>query len=186
MIIKEQILVTGKEGRPHKRAIAEILEAIRQSEIVIPPIRNGNGVKPVKNGVMGSLLSRGWTHEQPMDLAGMRAKPLDAFKKFNRLRVGFEWETGNISSTFRALMKLYKGLLEDELDYGILVLPSFDFYYYLTDRIGNIRELRPYISVYQKIQVDSKKAVKIIVVEHDRIDEEATPLEKGTDGRARV
>lgn len=185
MIIKKQILVTGKEGRPHKRALQEILESIKISRIVIPPIKNGNGVKPVKNGVMGSLLAKGWTHEQPMNLEGMRAKPLDAYKKFNRLRVGFEWETGNISSTFRALMKLYKGLLEDELDYGILVLPSYEFYYFLTDRVGNFRELSPYISVYRKIQIDDTKSLKIIVVEHDEIDDASSPLEKGTDGRAK-
>lgn len=186
MIIKEEILVTGKELKTHKNVTNEICAAIKKAKIIIPPIKNGNGVKPIKEDVMSYLVKKGWTQEQPMDLEGMKAKPLDAYKKFEKLRVGFEWETGNISSTFRALMKLYKGLIEDKIDYGILALPSHDFYYYLTDRVGNIRELRPYLSVYQRIQVEKQKSLKIIVVEHDSIDEKAKPIAKGTDGRAKV
>lgn len=186
MIIKEEILVTGKELRSHKNVTIEVCEAIKKAKIIIPPFKNGNGVKPIKHDVMEFLVKKGWTQERPMDLEGMRAKPLDAYKEFKSLRVGLEWETGNISSTFRALMKLYKGLIEDKIDYGILALPSHEFYYYLTDRVGNIRELRPYLSVYQKIQVENQKSLKIIVIEHDSISENARPIPKGTDGRAKV
>ena len=117
-----------------------------------------------------------------MDLEGMRAKPLDAFKKFETLRVGFEWETGNISSSFRALMKLIKGLVEDELDFGVHVVPSRAFYNYLTDRVGNIREIEPYLNVFSRIRVPAGKSLLILVVEHDLEDIKAKLIPKGLDG----
>ena len=185
MIIKKEIILVGKESNHHKVAIKEVRSAISAVTIIIPPIKKGNGVKPIKNNVMSKLKDLAWTHEHPIDLEGMRSKPLDAYKNFKNFRIGFEWETGNISSTFRSLMKLFKGLIENQLDYGILVLPSREFYKYLTDRTGNIREIEPYFSVYRRIRISDNKTLKIIVVEYDSLDKNASRIPKGTDGRAR-
>ena len=185
MIIKKEILLIGKESKHHDIITKEVRSAISRARIVIPPIKKANGVKPIKKDVMSNLNSLGWKHEHPIPLENMRSKPLDAYKKFKNFRVGFEWETGNISSTFRSLMKLFKGLIENQLDYGILALPSHEFYKYLTDRVGNIKEIEPYFSVYRRIKISDKKTLKIIVVEYDSLDKNASPIPKGTDGRAR-
>lgn len=112
----------------------------------------------------------------------MNAKPLDACKSFGDLRVGFEWETGNVSSSFRALMKLIKGLVEDQVDLAVHVLPSRALYNFLTDRIGNVTELKPYFSVFSRIAIPEKKALLILVIEYDSLDPHAPLIPKGDDG----
>ena len=79
-------------------------------------------------------------------------------------------------------MKLIKGLDEDQLDLGVHVVPSRDFYNFLTDRVGNITELLPYLSVFGKIKLGPKKALAIIVVEYDELDKKAKLIPKGLDG----
>jgi hypothetical protein len=180
VVIKYWVL--GTESGQYKTAVSEIETAIEKTRLVINPTKKGNGVKPIKNGVIDKLKRAEWSDEHPMDLEGMRAKPLDAFKKVGSIKVGFEWETGNISSSFRALMKLIKGLIEGELDLGVHVLPSKAFYNFLTDRVGNITELEPYLSVFGKIQIPIKKSLLIVVVEHDAEDTKVPLIPKGLDG----
>jgi hypothetical protein len=55
-----------------------------------------------------------------------------------------EWETGNISSSHRAINKMALGILKDILIGGVLILPTRKMYSYLTDRVGNFPELAPY------------------------------------------
>lgn len=181
MKIVETIILHGNADA-FKEAIKEIEVAINKSKIIIPPIAKGNGVKPIKVETTKFLQKNGWDLEHRMDLEGMRAKPLDAYKNFDKFKVGFEWETGNISSSFRALMKLYKAVLEYKIDLGVHVLPSREFYNYLTDRVGNISEMNPYLNVYKRIELPKKSCVIIIVVEHDKLDPEAPPIPKGLDG----
>ncbi len=171
-------------GDPIKFSIAfsEVEKAIKNSKIVIPPKKKGNGVKPIKTKTVTILKNDGWKEEHKMDLEGMRAKPLDAYKDFKRYRVGFEWETGNISSSFRALMKLYKAVIENQVELGIHVLPSRAFYNYLTDRVGNITEMLPYLDIYKRVQLPKNTCIVILVVEHDKLDEKVPPIPKGRDG----
>lgn len=185
MKIVSRYWVLGTDSGHYKTALSEIENAIQKTRIVIQPTKKANGVKPIKDGVIEHLKGLGWSDEHPMNLEGMRAKPLDAHKKLGSLRVGFEWETGNISSSFRALMKLIKGLIEDELDLGVHVLPSRAFYNYLTDRVGNITELEPYLSVFGRIQIPEGKSVLIVVVEHDLEDKSAKVIPKGLDGMSK-
>lgn len=181
MKIIETITLDGDPAR-FNAALKELKIAIESAKIIIPPIKKGNGVKPIKLGVTKYLVQEGWKAEHKMNLEGMRAKPLDAFKDFKKYKVGFEWETGNISSSFRALMKLYKAILQNEIDLAIHVLPSRAFYNYLTDRVGNITEMNPYLEVYKRIELPKNTCILIIVVEHDAIDPKAKPIPKGKDG----
>ncbi len=186
MRITEEIIVIGTLTSDHNLALSEIRTAIVNSKIILNPTKKGNGVKPIKNGVVAQLKKMGWTDEHPMDLAMMRSKPLDGYKRHGDLRVGFEWETGNISSSFRALMKLIKGLDENQIDLGVHVLPSRAFYNFLTDRVGNITELLPYLGSFAKIKINSTKTLIILVVEHDSLNEKAKLIPKGLDGMSLV
>lgn len=72
----------------------------------------GNGVKPIKLGLMEELQRQGWKLEEPLDIAILK-KPgkLDAVLYTDYGPVALEWETGNISSSHRALNKMALGLL---------------------------------------------------------------------------
>ena len=185
MKIIETIILHGSQSH-FSDAFDEIEAAIKSAQIVIPPIKKGNGVKPIKNETMQLLKNSGWSAEHKLDLEGMRAKPLDAYKHFANFRVGFEWETGNISSSFRALMKLYKSVIEKKTEVGVLVLPTREFYKYLTDRVGNVSEMLPYLDIYKRIQLPAKTCMAIIVVEYDKLDENQPPIPKGLDGMSKA
>jgi hypothetical protein len=95
-----------------------------------------------------------------------------------------EWETGNISSSHRAVNKMVLGLYKKILVGAALVVPSRNLYPWLTDRIGNFTELSPYFELWKAIPL-SNAVMHIFVVEHDVVDKSAPLIPKGTDGRAR-
>lgn len=144
----------------------------------------GNGVKPIKTGLMAELKRRGWKLEEPLDIATVkRPGKLDAVLYGNRGAVAVEWETGNISSSHRALNKMALGLLKEVLAAGVLIVPSRDLYKYLTDRVGNIDELEPYLDLWRSLPCE-EGVLEIVVVEHDAESTRVRRIPKGTDGRA--
>ena len=146
----------------------------------------GNGVKPIKDGLMYRLERRGWQLEKAMDIATViRPGKLDAVFDCEAGPVAVEWETGNISSSHRALNKMCLGLMKGLLVGGVLVVPSRDFYKFLTDRVGNISELRPYLDLWSSIKCDNG-ILEIIVVEYDDTSFDVPRIKKGTDGRALI
>jgi hypothetical protein len=58
------------------------------------------------------------------------------------------------------------GLLKRKLAGGTLIVPSRELYAYLTDRVGNISELEPYLDFWRTVPC-CNGLLQIIVVEHD-------------------
>lgn len=145
----------------------------------------GNGVKPIKNGFIKNLIMNGWKAEEPLDIA-TRIKPgnLDAVLYSDEGTIALEWETGNISSSHRALNKLALGLIKGAISAGILVMPSRKLYRFLTDRIGNISEIEPYLDLWRSLNCKNG-ILEIIVIEHDSESFDVPRIPKGTDGRSR-
>lgn len=105
----------------------------------------GSGVKPIKDAFMAKLQTYGWDLETKVDIATVKIPgPLDATCRVGKKLFAVEWETGNISSSHRAVNKMALGILKSLLIGGILILPTRDLYQYLTDRVGNLPELEPY------------------------------------------
>ena len=145
----------------------------------------GNGVVPIKIPCIASLERSGWMTERlpPLDKGVIHPGDLDALYKGESGYIGFEWETGNISSSHRAINKLLLTMQLGGLIGGFLVVPSNNLKVYLTDRIGNIGELRPYISLWSSIPI-KEGVLRIEVVEHDATSLDVPKIPKGTDGRA--
>lgn len=148
--------------------------------------KQGNGVKPIKNAFIDMLTDLGWKDEKCVENKSMRSRKIDTSLRLpNNKFFGVEWETGNISSSHRAINRLKLGVLEGDLEGGILVLPSRKMYYYLTDRIGNFQELEPYFPVMSD-SAEKKGYIGIIEIEHDGVGKDIPPIKKGTDGRALI
>lgn len=147
----------------------------------------GNGVMPIKVPCVNKLKERGWVDECLPNIRGgvLDCGDLDALKLTAEGSIAFEWETGNISSSHRAINKLLMTLQVGGLLGGFLVVPSNRLKVYLTDRIGNIGELKPYFPLWKSI-VGAVGGLRIVVVEHDREDFSVPRIPKGTDGRATV
>jgi len=154
------------------------------STFQLNPTKKGNGVKPIKNNCIEHLESLGWKAESK--IPGSNLGPLDAvFTNITKENFALEWETGNISSSHRAVNKLINEMLDGRLQGGFLVLPSKDFYKYLTDRVGNFPELEPYFNVWSAHKSTlTNHYLAIIEIEYDELDEESPLISKGTDGRA--
>jgi hypothetical protein len=144
----------------------------------------GSGVKPIKEACMLHLKSLGWSLETPVDIATSR-KPgrMDATYPVGNRLFCLEWETGNISSSHRALNKMALGILRKVLIGGALILPTRVMYRYLTDRIGNFPELEPYFPLWRSLKVEEGFLV-IIAIEHDAVSSSVPRIPKGTNGRA--
>ena len=144
--------------------------------------RHPNGVLPIKFEFVEYLYNAGWLLEQKLNIA-VRVKPgpIDLVKPVGNQFFAVEWETGNISSSHRALNKMAIGIGEGTLVGGALVLPSRNLYKYLTDRIGNYEEILPYFPMY-KLMKPANGISTVVVVEHDELSKAVPKIPKGTDG----
>jgi hypothetical protein len=148
----------------------------------------GNGVVPIREAFVVALRAQGWTIEMPFPLEGIkdgaRFGAMDAAKRFGSdPPFMVEWETGNISSSHRSMNKLALGLIEGAVSGGVLIVPTQALAQYLTDRIGNVRELEPYFPLWSSISV-TRGYLGVIAVEHDRTSRKVHRIVKGTSGRA--
>jgi len=167
-----------------KEAISKVVWPLGSGQFSINPKAKGNGVKPIKNDCMSHLETLGWELEHRFSVtSGMRPGPLDATKVIENRLMALEWETGNISSSHRAINKMALGILNESLIGGILILPSRAMYKYLTDRVGNFQEIEPYFPVWKNLKIEYGYLC-IIEIEHDSENIETPLILKGTDGWA--
>lgn len=58
-------------------------------------------------------------------------------------------------------------------------------YKYLTDRVGNFQELKPYFNIWKNFNIKDG-FLAVFEIEHDAINNNAPPIPKGTDGWADI
>lgn len=169
-----------------------------------------NGVGYLKTRFLrGMVEDEGWRPEAQFEIEHLRLQPqlqlypdlttyrepvTSGFGGFDfmtetesGLHVAIEWETGNISSSHRSVNKLAIALAAQKIQAGVLILPSRSLYEHLTDRIGNIGELSPYLMLWSGLATTVERGLLAIsVVEQDELtDDAAFPyLPSGNDGRA--
>ena len=171
---------------------------------------NRNGVGFLRSRFLEHMVKiEGWQAEGEVDLQNLEEKPdfhlypsmesysepiTSTFGDFDfvttttsGIRVAIEWETGNISSSHRSLNKLCIVLAAKKIQAGVLILPSKNLYEHLTDRIGNIGELSPYLGMWKSMGASVERGMlAIAVVEHDELtdDPQFPYIKVGKDGRA--
>jgi hypothetical protein len=169
-----------------REAISLIVYPPGTSSFTINPTKHGNGVKPIKEACAIALEDKfGWQLETPVNYATRSPGKVDATKVIDLQMFALEWETGNISSSHRAINKMVLGLIRGVFVGAALVLPSRKLYPYLIDRIGNYEELEPYFDVWRAVKIDSG-FLAIFSIEHDDVDINIPTIVKGTDGRALI
>jgi hypothetical protein len=168
-----------------RSAITCVVWPAKSRKFSICPVIDGNGVLPIKVGFMRRLKELGWCLEdRPVLAKGLGPGKVDALKDLpDGRQFAAEWETGNISSSHRALNKICMGIIEGHLAGGVLILPDRELYRYLTQRIGNYKELAPYFPVYRHLKaVDGLLAV--FAVSYDQTSSDVLLIPKGMDGHA--
>lgn len=190
------INIEETKSRPEvQRALSDIITSIEQMThptgakgFILFNQKQANGVKPIKETFISHLEVHGWRKEHKLEVGLTdRPGPIDATFPVGDKYFAVEWETGNISSSHRAINKMVTGILNKQLIAGVLILPSRTMYYYLTDRVGNYKELEPYFNVYRHANYHIEEGyLGIIEIEHDDVSNKVPPIPKGTDGRALV
>lgn len=179
-----------------KGAVAAVVNPPGSDRFTINPTRrdgkwHGNGVVPIKKGFTSYLSECGWELEVRSASKNGEARPgaFDCHYTFQDSSVhpfAVEWETGNISSSHRAINRLAVGVQNSNTSGGLLVVPSGAMKSWITDRIGNAPELRPYIPLWEEFDrlSDEPYYLGIVVIEHDDTDPLVPFIAKGTDGRS--
>lgn len=147
----------------------------------------GNGVGPIKDSCMKTLKDYGWELESRLDIATVKNPgPIDATRQIQDILFALEWETGNISSSHRAINKMLLGMLKGILIGGALILPSQNLRPYLTDRVGNYPEIIPYFDLWKAFENANNinGILCVYVVEQDDTSFDVPRIIKATDGRA--
>jgi hypothetical protein len=189
----------AKDRLPIAAGLADIRAAV--SSIVWPSGSNrftihpesgkksgqGNGVRPIRDAFVLAMAELGWQPEAPYPLASVAGvgQPggTDVAKVVETGSFLVEWETGNISSSHRSMNKMALALQHGAAAAGVLIVPSVRLARYLTDRVGNERELRPYLRFWSSVVIEDGY-LGIFVVEHDDESLDVPRIKKGTDGRA--
>lgn len=153
---------------------------------ILYPEKHGSGVKPIKAAFVRHLENHGWDTETEVDVTTLtRPGPIDLTTIVRNRLFAVEWETGNVSSSHRALNKMAMGIHRGIFIGGILIVPTRTTAYYLTDRIGNYEELEPYFPLWRSIKCD-EGFLGIISIQHHATDTQVPRIPKGTDGRSQV
>lgn len=154
-------------------------------KFTIRPEPKGNGVVPIRKEFIAELKKRKWTIEgKAKNTLGQNIGNFDAVIPGPEGVIIVEWETGNISSSHRSMNKLTMLVADKVIAAGVLIVPSRNLYVYLTDRIGNYRELEPYLGLWKSVPCKSG-VLEIVVIEHDAECINVAKIPKGTDGRAK-
>jgi hypothetical protein len=145
----------------------------------------GNGVGPIRLEFIKELRERGWTIEgAAKNRLGQELGDFDAVLPGPKGPIVVEWETGNISSSHRSMNKLTMLVSDGVIAAGALVVPSRKLYVYLTDRIGNYKELEPYLKLWKSVPC-KRGVIEIVVIEQDAESFDVPKIPKTTAGRAR-
>lgn len=179
-----------KNSDEYKTILSELRTAINsvswgdQNEFIIFPEKKGNGVSPIKINFMMSLRLDGWKPEQKIGLLrGKRPGKVDVLKRLDGGLIVAEWETGNISSSHRALNKIAVGIIQKTVLAGFLIVPHKELSQYLTDRIGNFEELVPYFPLYSHLEFE-EGLIEIFGISYDKVSDKVVRIPKGKDGNA--
>lgn len=189
----------GWTDADHDAVLSEVLEGVRRvswppgnDRFVIAPadrsVSHPNGVLPIRMAFAKHMVDQGWEKEQlyKSELLSMHGA-LDALKRTPYGLVGVEWETGNVSSSHRALGKLTLGLVDKELVGGVLVVLDSKWKAFFTDRIGNWGEIESYRRVWERaLRGEEPCFLTVVVMEPDGTEAGVPLIPKGKDGNALV
>lgn len=141
-------------SRAFNQSCRQIRKAIRSitwgnegdGRFIINPTRDGNGVVPLTDQIEEAMQEAGWSRQQFRDREA-RVGAID-FVSPDGL-VGFEFDTGNMSSAYRSPVKLLSLLRGKKIRGAVIVIPTQKLERFLTARIARVEELVPHYGVFK-------------------------------------
>ncbi len=116
---------------------------------------------------------------------------IDFLRKITVNNVNFtfvvEWDTGNVSSSHRAINKIISALYFSNTIGGIIIVPMKAFAKFLTDRVSNYEEIVPYFPFWALQEWHNRfnyGYLEVVGILHEDEDRAVKYLPKGKDGNA--
>lgn len=100
-------------------------------------------------------------------------------------RIGIEVQVSGRSDLLaRDIVHIRNNLQDSNIDVGVIIVPSDDFEYYLTDRVANFTYAVRYVE--EELKEASSYPIIILGVEHDGFGEEPLPKKKTNLGKGKI
>lgn len=97
-------------------------------------------------------------------------------------RIGVEIQVSGRSDLLaRDIVHIRNSLQDSHIDVGVIVVPSDDFEYFLTDRVANFSYAVRYVE--EELREAQSYPIVLIAIEHDGFSEEALPKKRTNRGR---
>ena len=97
-------------------------------------------------------------------------------------RMGVEIQVSGRSDLLaRDIVHIRNNLQDSHIDVGVIVVPSDEFEYYLTDRVANFSYALRYVE--EELREAQNYPIVIIAIEHDGFSDEALPKKKTNTGK---
>lgn len=198
-----------KAKKEMQASINEVNWPKKSNGFTINPIKKENGVSPLTEQFEENInkksnwKSTGQKHfktiidEYDINIDGLtnivndfdeaiKSPWFDAIKPVGDKLIAAEWETGNISSSHRSVNRLLLGLISGVVKGAVLAVPTRKLYQYMTDRIGNYQELKPYFPVWKNNKTSiTTGAFTIYGMQHRETDSNVPIISKNNDGQAK-
>ncbi|MBI1176975.1 hypothetical protein GC207_05995 [bacterium] len=158
----------------------ELQEILIQTEVNIQPEKQANSA-----GVVRELIDSAFGNQN--DWIGSKSGDIDWVKRmrYNSTivsRLGVEIQVSGRSDLLaRDIVHIRNGLQDSQIDAGVIVVPSDDFEYYLTDRVANFSYAVRYVE--EELREAQSYPIVIMAVEHDGLSEKPLPKKVTNRGR---
>jgi hypothetical protein len=97
-------------------------------------------------------------------------------------RIGVEIQVSGRSDLLaRDIVHIRNSLQDSHIDVGVIVVPSDDFEYFLTDRVANFSYAVRYVE--EELREAQSYPIVLIAIEHDGFSEEALPKKRTNRGK---
>ena len=158
----------------------ELLEILVSTEIRVLKAKQANGAGRVRE-----LIDERFRNYQ--DWVQSKSGDVDWVKRlrYNQTivsRLGVEIQVSGRSDLLaRDIVHIRNNLQDSHIDAGVIVVPSDDFEFFLTDRVANFSYAVRYVE--EELREAKNYPIVLLAVEHDGFSEEALPKKKTNKGK---
>ncbi len=158
----------------------ELQEILMSTEVRVFPEKQKNGAGAIRELIDASFKAFSeWDQSKSGDIDWIKRM------RYNQTivsRMGVEIQVSGRSDLLaRDIVHIRNGLQDSYIDIGVIVVPSDDFEYYLTDRVANFSYAVRYVE--KELREAQTYPIIIIAIEHDGTS--STPIEKKRTNRGR-
>lgn len=150
----------------------ELQDILLTSQVTIIDRKRENGIEAVSESINASFEICGdW---RISDAGGIDRRRSVRYGDCMESRMGVSIPfSGRNAQTCRDIVHIRNSLQDSEIDVGVIVVPSDEFEYRLTDRVANLTYAKRYIE--EELREAQTYPIVLVAIEHDGFTDKALP-----------